>query len=131
MICLAWDCLRRQARQSAALGWGFLRAPGIGKRCLEYVRYIAEIATQKNFAAHHGQPARLEAWLDPAIDDRFGGCYSSTLKTMQSAWIRPRYSGYLAFQASAGQLIERHLRGALQEPELLDELLRLWDTANT
>jgi multiple sugar transport system substrate-binding protein len=96
---------------------------------MDYIRYIAEIATQKNFAAHHGQPARIEAWLDPSIDDRFGGCYSSTLKTMQSTWIRPRYPGYLAFQAAAGQLIELHLRGAVREPELLDKLLRLWNTA--
>jgi multiple sugar transport system substrate-binding protein len=100
------------------------------KECLEYIRYIAEVETQKNFAAHHGQPARVEAWFDPFIDDRFGGCYSNTLKTMQSAWIRPRYSGYLAFQAVAGKLIELHLRGALQERELLDELRRLWKTVN-
>ena len=65
---------------------------------MDYIRYIAEIATQKNFAAHHGQPARIEAWLDPSIDDRFGGCYSSTLKTMQSTWIRPRYPGYWRFK---------------------------------
>jgi multiple sugar transport system substrate-binding protein len=105
------------------------RSRHIGE-CLEYIRYIAEVEIQKNFAAHHGQPARVEAWLDPFIDDRFGGCYSSTLKTMQSAWIRPRYSGYLAFQAAAGTLIELHLRGALQERELLDELLKLWNTAD-
>jgi multiple sugar transport system substrate-binding protein len=94
--------------------------------CFDYVRYVAEVSTQKAFAFHHGQPARLEAWLDPTIDERFGGCYGNTLKTMESAWIRPRFSGYLRFQAAAGQLIELHLRGSLGEPELLAELRGLW-----
>jgi multiple sugar transport system substrate-binding protein len=97
--------------------------------CLDYVRYLGTAATQKAFATHHGQPARLEAWLDPAIDRLFGNCYSNTLMTMSAAWIRPRYSGYLAFQASAGELIERHLRGILSETEVVGQLERLWETA--
>lgn len=97
------------------------RAP---EAALAYARFLLDPDTQRAFADHHGQPARIEAWSDEAADKRFGGCFSSTLKTMQHCWIRPRYDGYLAFQARGGTLIEQHLRGGLGEAELLAELDR-------
>jgi multiple sugar transport system substrate-binding protein len=74
---------------------------------------------------HHGQPARGDAWEDPAIDARFGGCYGATRATIEAAWIRPRYAGYLGFQAKAGPLVEQHLRGDLAEDSLLEQLEQL------
>jgi multiple sugar transport system substrate-binding protein len=87
-----------------------------------YVRYLLDANTQRAFAAHHGQPARIEAWRDPSLDRRFGGCFGDTLATMEQAWIRPSYAGYLHFQAAAGDLIEAHLRGSIDEAALLDRL---------
>jgi multiple sugar transport system substrate-binding protein len=92
---------------------------------LAYVRFLMEPATQRAFAIHHGQPARIDAWEEPTIDARFGGCYGATRATIEAAWIRPRYAGYLAFQAKAGMLIEHHLRGALSETSLFDQLEQL------
>jgi multiple sugar transport system substrate-binding protein len=92
---------------------------------LAYVRFAAGLATQRAFAEHHGQPARRETWLDNAINARFADCYRDTLATMEGCWIRPRYSGYLAFQEKAGELIEAHLRGDVAENVLLDRLERL------
>jgi multiple sugar transport system substrate-binding protein len=96
---------------------------------LAYARFAATAATQSAFALHHGQPARREVWNDPKIDARFGGCYSSTLRTMEACWIRPRFAGYLGFQAKAGDLIEQHLRGVMTETELLDRLQKLFEAA--
>ena len=87
-----------------------------------FARFCAQPATQRIFATHHGQPARREVWSDPAIDARFGGCYAATLRTMERCWTRPRFKGYLAFQSKGGDLIEHHLRGAMDETELLDAL---------
>lgn len=92
---------------------------------MAYVRFLLEAATQRLFAAHHGQPARIEAWRDPAIDARFGGCFSHTIRTMEQAWIRPRYPGYLAFQVEGGRLVEAHLRGDIDEQALLDRLVAM------
>jgi multiple sugar transport system substrate-binding protein len=96
---------------------------------LAYVRFAASAAAQKAFALNHGQPARRDVWQDPAIDARFGGCFSATLGTMEACWIRPRFAGYLEFQAKAGDLIEQHLRGAIGERDLLDRLLKLFEAA--
>ncbi len=89
---------------------------------LAYARFCARPETQRIFAEHHGQPARREVWNDPAIDARFGGCYSATLRTMEQCWTRPRFDGYHAFQAKGGDLIEQHLRGAMSEAVLLEAL---------
>ncbi len=94
---------------------------------LAYARFAATAAAQSAFALHHGQPARRDVWQDAAIDARFGGCYSSTLHTMEACWIRPRFAGYLGFQAKAGDLIEHHLRGEIAEADLLDRLQKLFE----
>jgi len=96
---------------------------------LTYARFAASAATQSAFALHHGQPARKEAWSDAAIDARFGGCYGATLRTMEQCWIRPRFAGYLGFQAKAGPLIEQHLRKQIAERDLLDRLQALFEAA--
>ncbi|MGH6881746.1 MAG: carbohydrate ABC transporter substrate-binding protein, partial [Hypericibacter sp.] len=90
-----------------------------------YARYLTESATQKAFAAHHGQPARIDSWEDPAIAARFGGCYPDTRATMEACWIRPRYAGYLAFQAAGGTLVEQHLRGEVGFDALFERLSAL------
>lgn len=109
---------------------------GISARCQEreaalaYARYLAEPATQRAFADHHGQPAHVAAWDDAVIDQRFGGCFSSTRATIEGCWTRPRYAGYLAFQERAGNLVERHLREELTEAALLDTLERMHATGH-
>lgn len=89
---------------------------------LAYARFLVEAETQQQFALHHGQPARLDAWRDPAINARFGNCFRDTIRTMEQAWTRPRYAGYLGFQRAAGDLVEAHLRGTIGEEALLDRL---------
>jgi len=90
-----------------------------------YARFLMAPSAQAAFARHHGQPARVECWDDPTIDARFGGCFSATRATLDLCWTRPRYAGYLTFQAKAGPLVERHLRGDLTETVLLDQLQAL------
>lgn len=104
---------------------------GISANCTEpgaalsYARFLLEPGTQAAFASHHGQPARTEAWDSPETDARFGNCFSATRKTMEGCWIRPRYDGYLAFQARGGELVESHLRGDVDEDTLLTSLADL------
>lgn len=96
---------------------------------LTYARFAATAAAQSAFARHHGQPARLECWRDPGINARFGGCYLDTLRTMEGCWIRPRFAGYLGFQAEAGELVEHHLRGEIPEGGLIDRLQRAFEAS--
>lgn len=105
---------------------------GISARCRHreaakcYAAFLTSAETQLDFTAHHGQPARREAWGDVAANERFHGFYRDTLTTIENAWIRPRHVGYLAFQHAAGELIEGHLRGDVSEAALLSGLPRLY-----
>ena len=108
---------------------------GISAHCqnpeaaLTYARFAATAAAQSAFALNHGQPARFDSWQDTAINARFAGCYRDTLQTMEGCWIRPRFAGYLGFQAKAGDLIEHHLRGEVSECDLLDRLRNSFEAA--
>jgi multiple sugar transport system substrate-binding protein len=110
-------------------GLAISRASGALEGALAYARFAAMASTQLAFAMHHGQPARVEAWHDAEIDHRFGGTNSATRATLEGAWIRPRYSGYLGFQKLAGDLIEQHLRRDLAETALLDMLQNAFETS--
>ena len=96
---------------------------------LDYAAYLSRAATQRAFAQHHGQPAHAECWGDPAINARFGNCFQATRRTMEAAWTRPRYPGYLTFQAEAGALIEQHLRGEMTGAALFDHIRRAFEAS--
>lgn len=71
-----------------------------------FLRFLNAVETQRDiFTAHHGQPARIEAWNDPVIDKQFNGYFSGIRKSMETAWTRPRYDGYLKFQLDAGDAL--------------------------
>jgi multiple sugar transport system substrate-binding protein len=89
---------------------------------LAYAAFAAGTKAQREFARHHGQPARIEVWQDADIDRIFGGCFAATRATLEACWTRPRYPGYLCFQERGGMLVEHHLRGHLSEVELLAKL---------
>lgn len=97
--------------------------PNKFEAALAYARLAASAHTQMSiFPQHHGQPAHRDAWTDPEIDSAFNGFFSATRTTIERSWLRPRYNGYLRFQAEAGDLIEAHLRGDLAEARLLEQL---------
>ncbi len=110
-------------------GLGLSAYRGNDEAAQAYARFAASPEVQRLFAEHHGQPARRETWTDPTIDARFGRCYAETLKTMEACWIRPRFPGYLGFQAKGGDLIEQHLRGQIDEATLLDLLQRTFEAS--
>jgi multiple sugar transport system substrate-binding protein len=92
-----------------------------------FIRMIASGDAQKElFAGNHGQPGHLAAWHDRQQDARVGGAFSATLRTMENAWIRPRFAGYVAFQKNAGRALADHLKGDLTEEQLIRTFEREW-----
>jgi multiple sugar transport system substrate-binding protein len=93
---------------------------------LAYLRFAAELATQRGFAHHHGQPAHAAIWRDSAINADFGGAFGATVATLGHAWVRPRHAGYLGFQELGGDLVEAHLRGTIDGRMLCDRISDAW-----
>jgi len=89
----------------------------ISSRCQEieaavaYAAYVASPSCQTGFyTLTGGQPGHRAAWLDPFNNRLCNGFFEDTLPTLDDAYLRPRYSGYIPFQDHAGDLVRDYLR---------------------
>ena len=72
--------------------------------------------------AHDGQPSRREAWHDPDVNARWGNFYANTAETLEHAYVRPRYPGYIGFQTDASEILRVGLSQRTPHPVILNRL---------
>lgn len=106
----------------------------ISRRCAHpeqaaaYAMYTAAAATQRTlYAFAGGQPGHRAAWQDAALNHATNGFFERTLPTLDAAWVRPRFPGFIAFQQVASELVHGFLiRGGPTLPvlEALDAALQ-------
>jgi multiple sugar transport system substrate-binding protein len=78
---------------------------------LEYARFVASPEVQRGmYVIAGGQPGHRVAWTDPEVNRLTGVFFAETLPTLDEAWLRPRYSGYIPFQDRAGEIVHRFLK---------------------
>jgi multiple sugar transport system substrate-binding protein len=82
-------------------------------------RLLSEPVQLGLFSRLGGQSSYRAAWADADADRCGGGFYSATRHSMERAWVRPRFAGYVAFQAAASAV----LRGGLRSGEPADMTL--------
>jgi multiple sugar transport system substrate-binding protein len=110
---------------------------GVTTRCAapaaaaEYGLFLCHPDYQRtHYLADGGQPGMLQAWEDPTCDASTGGFFSGTLRTLTSAYLRPRAPGFVPFFEEAGKQVNAFLRGRGSAAELISELnagyARLW-----
>jgi multiple sugar transport system substrate-binding protein len=85
---------------------------GLSKQCevspelLSHLLWLMSVEAQMTFIpAHDGQPSSRAAWTDPDVNRSWGNFYLSTLETVEHAYVRPRYAGYIDFQRRAAQIV--------------------------
>lgn len=93
-----------------------------------YAAHVASPAVQRGvYFAAGGQPGHRAAWLDGGINAAASGFFRDTLETLDNAYLRPRYDGYLAVQEGGGEAIHRWLVEDDPAPApLLDDLDALY-----
>jgi multiple sugar transport system substrate-binding protein len=85
-----------------------------------YAKWLASTEHQRGtYFRKGGQPASLKAWTDHSVDAAADSFFSGTLRTLQTAFVRPRFAGFVRFFESAGLEINRCLRGHLPDAELV------------
>ena len=106
---------------------------GISKRCtvtpqlLTHLRWLMSAAAQSGFIpAHDGQPSRRSAWLDDAVNSRWGNFYRNTAETLERAHVRPRHHHAIAFQTGAAALIRQELENKGDHRAILGSLQTLF-----
>jgi multiple sugar transport system substrate-binding protein len=77
----------------------------------EFALWVAGPEIQRTtFFAAGGQPAHVAAWDDAALDAQAGGFFSGTRATLESAWMRPRMPGFVAWQNASLPIVHEALR---------------------
>jgi multiple sugar transport system substrate-binding protein len=90
---------------------------------LDYALWIAGAECQKGlFFTSGGQPGNAAAWEDDACNAGCRDFFRNTRRTLETAWLRPRYNGYMQLQDLAGDIVHACLSGALSEAEAIDRL---------
>jgi len=91
-------------------GLAVSRKTKITDTLLEHLRYLMSTKYQLDFVPNHGgQPSYEVAWRDREVNQRVNDFYCNTLETITNAWVRPRYNGYVEFQALASALVREAL----------------------
>jgi multiple sugar transport system substrate-binding protein len=94
---------------------------------IAYATWITSAEVQTGlYVSAGGQPGRLEAWLDDAVNANSGDFFRRTLPTMEHAWVRPRIRGYQEFQKDASTMVQDCVVGRSTVAATLDDLDELW-----
>lgn len=90
---------------------------------LQYVQFTSSAATQCGvYFDAGGQPGHRQAWLD-AETNRIGhDFFRNTLATLDQAFLRPRFDGYLRFQEEGAGVVHEYLRQRGDEGIVIDRL---------
>jgi multiple sugar transport system substrate-binding protein len=95
---------------------------------LEYSLFVAGRTCQRTlYGMCGGQPARRSAWHDPLLNQITDNFFCRTAATIETAYVRPRYRGYVGLQESAGKAIVDYCKrrgNAKQALEQMDALYR-------
>jgi multiple sugar transport system substrate-binding protein len=76
-----------------------------------------------------GQPGNRGAWTDPTVNTVCHDFFTGTLETLEQAFLRPRYDGFVAFQDQAGDLLHGFLRDGSDIDSVIDGLDTLYRTS--
>lgn len=105
---------------------------GISTRCeitpelLTHLRWLLGDDAQRGFIpSHDGQPSRRSAWHDAGVNAAWGEFYAATAATLETAYVRPRYSGYIAWQGAASAYLREALDAGLSGRSVTHELNRM------
>jgi multiple sugar transport system substrate-binding protein len=95
---------------------------------LDYAFWVASAECQlTTYFDAGGQPGNAAPWDDQRVNERSSNFFRDTRKTLDMAWVRPRYDGYLNLQDKGGDAVNAFLagrNGARDTADSLNEIYR-------
>ena len=80
-------------------------------QALDYGLFVAGRLCQSTlYAVCGGQPARRSAWNDPLLNQLTDGFFTRTARSIETAYVRPRYPGYVVLQERAGEVLQEYCK---------------------
>lgn len=131
-ICFS-DSLTEAAGLGGVLGGtgiAMSRRARIGPEIKAHLRDLLSVAVQTDlFPAFGGQPSARAAWHSKAVNADAGHFYANTLRTAESALLRPRFDGFPTFCNTASALIRADFAKRTPPQRTLTALRGLWRDA--
>ena len=94
---------------------------------IDYAYWVASGPVQSGlYASSGGQPGHADAWDDAAVNAATGNFYRNTRKTLAAAYVRPRHTGYMAFQDAASKRLNAGLIGREKPAAIVADLNRMF-----
>lgn len=91
-------------------GLAISRATKYLDAALQYAEFAASGEIQRTlYTVSGGQPGHRSAWQDDANNRLCGNFFRATLGTLDEAWVRPRFHGFIEFQDRASKTVHRYL----------------------
>ncbi len=98
----------------------------IGEAC-SYLQWVTSADCQRTtYFQSGGQPGNRLAWIDGAVNAAANNFFLNTLETLERAYVRPRYDGFVDFHDQAGLLLHNYLRGVSPEVDVLAQIDHLY-----
>lgn len=94
---------------------------------VDFAYWIAGEEAQKGpYAAAGGQPAHAVAWEDDQVNQPVADFYRKTRLALDTSYLRPRYDGYMRFQAQASDCLARALAEGRNGRQAIGDLETLY-----
>lgn len=94
-------------------------------------RLLSEAVQVRLVPRAGGQPALRTAWESGALNARCGGFYWRTRASVEHAWVRPRFPGWIAFQEMGSAAVRDGLRSRAAPADILRRLQSAFRTCCT
>jgi multiple sugar transport system substrate-binding protein len=119
----------RRGSTLGGTGLAISRRANLSEPLLKYCRWLMEDRTQRDvIPALGGQPGLRSAWIDPVVNGTCDDFYLRTRQTIESAWVRPRFSGFIDFQADASSLLRHALETDASPSKVVADLNQMYET---
>jgi len=93
----------------------------------EYCAWVCGGECQRTtYFDHGGQPGHSQAWDDPRVNRVAHDFFRNTRQTIERAYLRPRYNGYIRVQYEGGAMIQKCLRDNGDVDQLVRDLNGLY-----
>ena len=100
------------------------------EQAVDYARFTADPLIQRTlYFEAGGQPGHRRAWLDNEVNRRTHDYFRQTLPTLDRAYLRPRFAGYLHFQDHAGDTVREYMMNGGSAADTLRQMKLLFAAA--
>jgi multiple sugar transport system substrate-binding protein len=96
----------------------------------KYLQWVTSPECQRTlYFESGGQPGNRLAWLDASVNAGANSFFLNTLESLEQAYVRPRYDGFVEYHDQVGLLLHEHLRTPSDKGNILAAINELYQTS--